>query len=387
MLPHKNLLALLAFGLICLYGPFPAMAAPKLVDYSARSQEGKPARIIWQLTGVGRLSSDMMSGTNGLLYLPVGSKLVAVDTGGRVVWEAPGPAGGNMGRPVFGPAGSLFLPGASAVQEIKVNGAAGWSFSIYQNSRGSGPAPLCAGPGGLLYLPLPTALYAVDGQGRYMWALLHWDTDDLFRSIPVKDRVMVDCTGDNRAIYAVFGRRQGGYALVAVDNDGHILWRYWLANAKEVHLVVKEGTLYATVNPSRMDRLNRGKVYAFRPEDNGQPAWSYSLNFDDLTGPVLSMDNTLYFSAGKRIYALNGHTGTELWSQQLLDLNSPPAVDSNKKLIFAGTSDKRLLAINDQGRLIWDLELDGAISRAPLVGPDGYLYVVTDRGSLYKIEG
>ncbi|MDQ0285900.1 outer membrane protein assembly factor BamB [Desulfofundulus luciae] len=35
--------------------------------------------------------------------------------------------------------------------------------------------------------------------------------------------------------------------------------------------------------------------------------------------------------------------------------------------------------------MIWDLELDGAVDRPPLVGPDGYLYIVTDKGSLYKI--
>ncbi|NHM28260.1 PQQ-binding-like beta-propeller repeat protein [Desulfofundulus sp. TPOSR] len=384
----KQLLARLVLGLLIfhLIVPSPARAAQKLTVYSPAEQKGKPAQFIWQLSGVGRLSGDIMVGPNGLLYLPVGNKLAAVDTRGRVVWEAAGPAGGRMGRPVFGPAGSIFLPGSTVVQEIKMNGAAGWSFSAFQGSTASGPAWLSSGPRGYLYLPLPAALYAVDTIGRYKWALLHWDAGDLYRAVPLKDRAIDGCAGDERAVYVVCSRRQAGSTLLAVDGAGKILWRYWLGEIKEVHLVPGgDGVLYATVNPSKLDKLNKGKVYAFRPEDSGRPAWSQTIPFDDLTAPVLSPDKTLYFTAGGRIYALDAQTGQQKWYQPLLNLISAPAVDGRRDRIYAGTSDKRLLAVGAGGRLIWDLELDGAVSRPPLVGPDGYLYVVTAKGSLYKI--
>jgi outer membrane protein assembly factor BamB len=178
---------------------------------------------------------------------------------------------------------------------------------------------------------------------------------------------------------------------------------YLFTNAagKNGDVVVGEDLLIAIVNPAKVDRLNKGRVYAFRSNSslsagkkgikenylNNQLLWTYSLPFNDLSAPALAADKTLYFCAGKRLYALNVVNGEEKWTLPLLNVVSPPVVEKASRRIYASSSDDRFFAVNSAGRMIWERILDGPIKHAPLADPDGYLYVATDRGTLYKIKG
>lgn len=353
---------------------------------AAFSGEGSP-RVIWQVPRLGQSSSELQLGPNGLFYLPSGNKLVVVDDAGRKLWEAPGPGGGKGGRPVFDAYGSIFFPGSAMVQEIKLNGSSGWNFSVYQDGSGSA-AQLTSGPGKLLYLPLPPALYAVDTLGHYKWVLLQWDNEDANRTTAVAGREILACAGDSRAVYVIYGEKKEGFFLVAVSGEGKVLWRRWLGDIKEASLAPggADGRLYVTVNPGKLDRNNKGKVYAFAGDGEGTPLWSHSVPFDDLTAPALSEHGLLYFCAGGKIFALNMADGTEAWSQTLYKAKYRPAVAEAGRRVYLGTEDNRLLCVNGQGRLDWELALDGKASRQPLVAPNGYIYVVTDNGTLYKIK-
>lgn len=355
------------------------------VPFAVSCAEGAP-RVVWQVPRLGKPSAELQVGPNGLYYLPSGSKLAVVDDSGRKLWEAAGPAGGGAGRPLFDTHGSIFFPGSALIQEIKLNGSIGWNFTVYQG-KSSTTAQLTAGPGSLLYLPLPAALYAVDTVGHYKWTMLRWDTEDANRTQAVAKREILACAGNNQAVFVVYGEKKEGFSLAAVNGEGMILWRYWLGDIKTAGLVPgPDGRLYVTVNPTKVDRLNRGKVYAFDGDGEGSPRWSYSVIHDDLTAPTLSEHGLLYFCAGEKLYALNRADGTEAWCEPLYKAISRPAVDDASGRIYLGTDDKRLLAVSPQGRLVWELALDDKASWQPLVGSGGYLYVVTDTGSLYKIK-
>jgi outer membrane protein assembly factor BamB len=345
------------------------------------------------MTGLGRLTGDPLVGPNGRLHLEAGNKLFAIDAKGRQIWEAPGPAGGNLGQPLFAGNGSIFLPGRAVVQEIKLNGATGWSFAVYQGGSGAGgsgggKAPLLTGgPGDLLYLPLPAGLYAVDVRGHYRWSLLQWDADDLYATRPVRDREILACAGNSRAVFVVHGNKREGYRLAAVDEKGKILWGYRLGELKNCHLMIgKDEQLIVVANPAKLDRLNKGRTFAFQSTGDDRPQWTHSLPYNDLSAPALAADGTLYFCAGKRLYAVDTGNGEQKWYLPLLNVVSPPAVDAAGGRIYAGSSNGRLFAASPAGRMIWERELDGAIEHAPLVGPDGHLYVTTNKGTLYKIK-
>ena len=343
-------------------------------------------RVVWQLPRLGNPTAELQLGPNGLFYLPAGNKLAVADDTGRKLLEATGPSGSGAGRPVFDAYGSIFFPGSALIQEIKLNGSNGWSFTVYQDKSNSA-ALLTAGPGNLLYLPLPAALYAVDTVGHYKWMMLQWESEDANRNQAVSGREILACAGNSQAVFVVCGIKKDGFSLVAVSGEGKILWRHWLGDIKTANLVTgKDGRLYVTVNPGKVDRQNRGKVYLFDSGGDGSPLWSYSLAYDDLTAPTLSENGLLYFCAAERLYALNQTDGTEAWYEPLYKAISQPAVDAASGRAYVGTDDNRLLAVTPQGRLDWELTLDGKVSRQPLVGAGGYLYVVTDTGSLYQVK-
>lgn len=347
--------------------------------------EGSP-QVVWQLPRLGNPTAELQLAPNGLFYLPAGNKLAVVDDSGRKLLEATGPSGSGAGRPVFDAFGSIFFPGSSLIQEIKLNGSNGWSFTVYQDKSNSA-ALLTTGPGNLLYLPLSSALYAIDTVGHYKWMMLQWESEDANRTKTASGREILACAGNSKAVFAVYGKKGDGFTLAAVNGEGQPLWRYWLGDLKGANLVAgSDGRLYVTVNPSKLDRQNKGKVYVFDSEGGGEPLWSYSVDYDDLTAPTLSQQGLLYFCAGERLYAINRADGTEAWYEPLYKAISRPAVDDASGRVYLGTDDKRLLAVTPQGRLDWEITLDGKASRQPLVGPGSYLYVVTDTGTFYKIK-
>jgi len=346
--------------------------------------EGHP-KIIWQVSRLGK-PTDLNLGPNGLLYLPSGNKLIVVDDNGQKLLETAGAGGGKAGRPVFDARGSIFSPGSASIQEIKLNGSNGWDFAVY-GSNSNKAAQLTFGPGNLLYLPLPSGLYALNTEGHYKWMMQQWDSEDANRTQAVNGRVILACAGNNQAVFVATGTKSKENSLVAVNGEGKVLWRYWLGDIKAVNLATGlDGRLYVTVNPSKIDRLNRGKVYVFDRKGDGRPLWEYSVNYNDLTAPTTSEHGLLYFCAGNILFALNQADGTEAWRDPLCEVVTQPTVDEVSRRVYLGTDDNRLLAVNSQGRLDWDLTLDGKVSCRPLLGQGGILYVATDKGSLYKIK-
>jgi len=381
-------LLLFLFFSLAFCPPAGAAGNSKLNVFPAAGQSGQPVRLIWQLTGLGRPGADMLMGTNGLLYLPVGNTLTAVTTDGEPVWSVPPAVGNKLGRPVFGPAGSIFLPGDDAVQEIKTGGSTGWGFQVYRGTNGGATAALlCGGPGNdLLYLPLPDALYALNVRGRFKWALLSWDSVDANSVVTPQGREILDAAGDGGGVYVIYGVKGGNYYLAAVGADGSLRWRYSLGFVKSAHVFVGgDGLIYVTASPARLGRVQKGTVYAFAPRGTGSPAWSFRVPYDDLSAPAFSASGVLYFCAGDRLYALDAQSGAEEWDLPLLNITSPPAVDDAAGLVYVGGKDGYIFAVGRAGGLAWERDLDGAVTRTPLVGADGYLYVVTDRGSLYKL--
>ncbi|TEB07841.1 Serine/threonine-protein kinase AfsK [Pelotomaculum schinkii] len=341
-------------------------------------------QIIWQAQKLGK-STDFNLGPNGLFYLFSGNKLVAVDAGGQKLWEATVPGGAKAGRLIFDQHGSVFYPGSAFIQEIKLNGGSGWSFAVYQGNN-KDDSQLTFGPGNLLYLPLASGLYAVDTAGKYKW-MMHWESDDAISTQADKGRKTLACAGTTQAVYVATGIGGKENRLVAVSGDGEILWGYWLGNIKAVNLATgSDGRLFVTTGPIKNADGTLWKVCAFDSKSDGSPLWSNSVKCKNMTEPTVSEHGLLYFRADDKLVALNQADGTEAWSNLIYKVVTAPAVAEGSKRVYLGTQDNRLLAVNQQGRLDWELTLDGKVSCRPLFGPGGIIYVTTEKGSLYKIQ-
>lgn len=373
---------------------YPGRAAAGGEESSAGQAEGtlsRPYRIVWTLPGAGKPAAPMRFGPNGRLFLATGNGLAAVDENGKKTLEVSASAGGGAGGPVFAGRGSIYLPGGGAVREVKLNGAAGWGFAVYTGSGGgSTPAALAAGPGGALYLPLPSGLFALEQDGRCRWSLLQWDSGGNPSAKPAKDTEIIACAGTSEALFVVSGKKGKGYTLAALDGEGNFLSRFWLGDLKSCRLAAAAGpggkeTLFVVANPAKVDRMNKGTIYAFAGGGrSGEPRWAFRLPKDDLSAPAIAKDGTLYFVSGGRLYALDAENGRLKWELPLLNLSSPPAVDEARGLVFALGSDGRLFAVSREGRMAWETMLDGGASQPPLAGPDA-LYVLTDKGTLYRL--
>jgi hypothetical protein len=372
-----------------------ASATEKLENYSQTTEAYQLAQISWQLNGLGRLSGDMAVTPNGDILLPLGSNMVCVDPDGNILWKSAAVSSSSLGTPIVSENGSVFNAVGSSVQAFKPNGNSAWNFSVYFGKMNVKTPLLAYGLDNRLYLPLSDAVYSLDLDGGCQWMLSSWDSSEAYMTKPDTSREILACTADKQDFYFVYGEKNTGYMLAAVSNQGKFLWTYWLGDITKADLLPGEdGTIFATVSlntsSSSKDKsgkpLKTGKVYEFRINNGITPVWQQTVKTGgELNAPVYKEQN-LYVTGSGRMIALNVSDGSVIWQEPIPDLVSAPSIDPQTGHIYAGGSNDYLFAVDQSGQLAWYRLLDSPISYPPLIGTDGYLYVFTDKGCLYKIK-
>ena len=188
--------------------------------------------------------------------------------------------------------------------------------------------------------------------------------------------------------YAIVSTDSNQYQMSVFDAKGDDLWDYGLGRLKQAYLAAgDDGTVFLAEEPATINRVNNDMVSSFAP-DSSQPQWQ--TNIDESTnflGLSYATAGDLYLALAGKIYALDAKTGSIKWDVPFNNLTSPVAVDDKTGFLYAGCSDGSLIAVDPTGKLSWDMNLDGsAISLKPLLGADGFLYVATNSGNLYKIQ-
>lgn len=386
---------LVGFMIFVFIFPLTAQAAPKLEQYNHPSETRQKGQIIWKLSGLGKPSEPLILVPDDKLIILAGSKMLCINLQGSLLWEAK-VGNGKIGNPIVTENGSIFTAGNGMVVETKINGARGWTFTALPGGKDKEPQ-LAGGPNNLIYLPLPYALYALDTNGHTVWNFSPWDNSERFTIKTADKRSFMDCAADERTFFAVYTNEKAAHKMAAIDSQGNLLWTYWMGDLMAVNIVPGEQErvyVTATLKPSKQQaggksssgKLNQGRIYCFDRNSGKKPLWQYNVKVSDcLTEPVLS-GNLLYVIGGSNMYGLDADTGILKYENRLANLVSVPAVDENSKRVYAGSSKGALYAIGSNGRLDWHRELEGAIENAPLLGPDGYIYVYTQKGNLYKIR-
>jgi outer membrane protein assembly factor BamB len=393
MAMKRTLLIVLALLFI-----FPSFvhAAPKLESFNKPAETRQKAQIIWQLSGLGKPSEQPIALPDGRLLILTGNKMFCVDQQGKLLWEAKA-GSGKMGNPVLSENGSIFTAAKGTVTEIKPNGVSGWSFVVLPGGKDKEPQ-MAGGKNDMIYLPLPHALYALDARGHTVGIFSPWDNTDRFTVKSPDKRTFMTCAADAQAFYAVYADEKSNYKMIAIDNKGKHLWTYWLGDVLSAHILAPDNDkiyITATLKPSQRQgsgksgssKLNRGVIYCFNVNEGKRPIWQYGVRIEgNLTAPVLAGDK-VYVCGGSNFYVLDAATGSLKLENRLLNLISPPAVDTVTGRLYAGSSKGSLYAVDlSSGRLDWARELEGAIEQAPIVSSDGFIYVCTQKGSLYKIR-
>ncbi len=188
--------------------------------------------------------------------------------------------------------------------------------------------------------------------------------------------------------YAIVSTDTNQYQMSVFDTKGDYLWDYGLGGLNQAYLAAgDDGTVFLADEPSSIGLGNQEMISSFAPNSN-QTQWQTSINEDStFLGMSLAATGNLYLALTGEIYALDAKTGNINWNVPFTNLTSPVATDDKTGDIYAGCSDGSLIAVDPAGKMSWEMNLDkSAINLKPLVSADGFLYVVTNSGNLYKIK-
>ncbi|MGE5380382.1 MAG: PQQ-binding-like beta-propeller repeat protein [Methylocystaceae bacterium] len=374
----------------------------KLEQYNPTTEKNQSGQIIWQLKGVGKPSADLIFLPNQSLLVTVGKNLSLISDNGQLKWQSKISNSGTSGQPVVYQDGTILVPGTSSLAQTKINGAPGWKFVVFPSAKGTkNPVMSLDITDGLLYLPLADALYTFTLSGKTLWRLSPWDSTERYNTRLSTTRHFLTAAADSGTFYAVMGDKKADYKLVAVSSQGKLLWSYWLGDIVSAQLTTsstgdccltvsckrvkppQKGTSTASTSGNKV--TNTGKVLYFK-SSSGQPAWSYSFACSgSLPAPVINKQR-VFVSAPGHMWVMDAATGALLWDNNLLNLITRPTINDNTGFLYAGTTDNQIIAVSPQGRLAWSRKLDGPIERPILLDAEKNLYLLTQKGSLYKIK-
>jgi len=245
--------------------------------------------------------------------------------------------------------------------------------------------------------------------------------------------------GNDQKMYAIEDDGTDGTKLWDVGTGGHI----WSSPA-----IGTDGTVYFGVNDHILDAYHAngtlkwsenlssevmsspaifndhvyvgtydGKLHA-RDVQTGdvKQGFPFQASWIIYSSPAIGEDGTIYFaSTDGNVYALNPD-GSEKWRRSLgsstFVFSSPalgyynlyigckyatggpvmstPAVaarDSSDELIYVGSYDHYLYAVNQAGTLQWRFQTAGPIYASPNVDQDGTIYVGSHDGRFYAVNG
>ncbi len=172
-----------------------------------------------------------------------------------------------------------------------------------------------------------------------------------------------------------------GTKIRAIKPDGTVKWSKRYTNVQGPALSADGKTVYVAGN---------NKVLALKAK-NGQKRWKYAMGDSTLFGPTLSADGVIYQGSWDGyLYALNSD-GTLKWKYQTEGANSyPPSIDE-KGIVYLGAGDAHagadgnVYALKKNGALKWKYDTGSERAGSPAITEDG-LILVPAAPNLYALN-
>merc|ERR1712195_139472 len=123
----------------------------------------------------------------------------------------------------------------------------------------------------------------------------------------------------------------------------------------------------------------------------GSKIWSFATGKYVDSSPALSSDGKVVYvgSGDHNLYAVNASTGSKIWSFATGDgVDSSPALSIDGKVVYVGSDNTSLYAVNAlTGGKIWSFATRGFVNSSPTLSSDGkVVYVGSDDNSLYAVN-
>jgi outer membrane protein assembly factor BamB len=286
-----------------------------------------------------------------------------VSPGGAELWRTP--VGQISGVPAISEQGVIYVGAASPVEEMfhafDRAGEVSWAYQSEFHVVESSPI---IGPDGTIYLAASSplgpggALAALNPDGSEKWRY------DVGSGLPFSPAL-----GHDGTVYV--GADNG--TLYALDRVAGLKWQMALGAVNSSPAVGGDGTLY----------IGAGGSYQALNPDDGSQVWAFApaAGEADCT-PSVGRERVYLVSTSNELYALD-RQGTKIWTfaaeeeeEREVHFSSPVTIDG-AGVIYAGTKEGELFAVNPDGSLRWRLPLPegGVVLIGPAIGSDGTLYV------------
>jgi len=181
--------------------------------------------------------------------------------------------------------------------------------------------------------------------------------------------------------------------ILAFDTfSGDILWTFTVGSWIPAAPLLGGGVVYVGSADST--------IYAVDAH-TGIKLWAFAAAGPPLSTPVLSHNGGVLYTvtggscasdsnAKSTVYAVDAHTGSQIWSVYFncsCELGAP-VVNKDNTIVYAGGGDGVLYAVNaSTGSTIWIFGADSAIIATPALGPsDRVLYITSSNAVLYAVN-
>ncbi|MCP5527880.1 MAG: PQQ-binding-like beta-propeller repeat protein [Verrucomicrobiales bacterium] len=169
--------------------------------------------------------------------------------------------------------------------------------------------------------------------------------------------------------------------LVAVAADGQLRWTTELPLGRNMPSDAW-GTLVLTPDQVLVTLDDRGNLFAF--DTDGQLLWT-SRPLGTLTSLAVAQDGGI-FLCGSDWCALLERSGALRWKTGFIGF-ARPAIGGDGTFYAAGRG--QFIAVSPTGQFKWLTQYaggDSTTSRAPVIAPDGAIYVVSGEGPLHAFD-
>jgi outer membrane protein assembly factor BamB len=159
---------------------------------------------------------------------------------------------------------------------------------------------------------------------------------------------------------------------------GNVLWTSHVGSGDISSPAVQNDTVFVTTDTGAqaLDLLT------------GTLIWHYATTWPVYSCPAVA-DGIVFVGSenNDRVFALNESTGQPLWIFPTGGWLTPPAVDSSKQLVMAGSKDFNLYCLDEQTGLVkWKFNDNPNYLSAPTISSNGLVYLGTYDGILHCVN-
>ncbi|MGE0788769.1 MAG: PQQ-binding-like beta-propeller repeat protein [Sandaracinaceae bacterium] len=312
--------------------------------------------LVWQVDLRSRTPRGPILSADGTLFIGTRDGLSAVTATGEVRWHLR--LGHVYAAPTLMPGGDVVAVTAEGrVSVLSQDGVVLRGADVHAGTRGS---PLVLDDGSIIVPTIDRRIHRLDANLR-----------------EVSSSMVPD--GSNRNDVSLVGRDTlavaSGRSLVLLGPRGRVLHQVTLTgSATSAPLVADDGTLFVTTV--------EGVLHAIDPRGRVTSRTELGSRHYDAACPVIGRDGGVRIPTLAAGLVCVGPSGTVRWSAANANgYQAAASIDVHDVTLLVDRGGE-VRAIGPDGTERWSIGLETFTYEAPVVAPDGTLYVTTERGGV-----